>query len=230
VDSETAKLILAGITALAVVVWLTGFQFLVSSARKGQPETSIGDEGFEDSGSSKRNLVAGAAEVEGQADVLAARAASLLARGGLFPLVPLKIVEKSENHVRFERVEPGGEVRSGGGWLRQGQLSFVSLGGGRSRVEWAVELANMQWLLRLGALFQVAGLIAIIAGFWAILSYVVPSPDPSIRWQTVQMLQVSHLIWPPFLFGALYRRGRRDMAARLQALAHNLPYLGDETP
>lgn len=228
-DSETAKRVLVGITALAVLVWLTGFLFLISSARKARSGTSFGDEGFEDNGSSKQNVLAGTAEVDGPADLLAARAASLLVRGTVFPLVPLKIVEKSESHVRFEQVGPGGEVQSGGGWLRRGQLSFVSLGGGRIRVEWAVELANMEWLLYLGVLFQVAGMVAIIAGFWVIFTCVVPSPDPSIRWQTMQMLQVSHLLWPPFLFGAIYRRGRRDTAARLQALAHNLPYLGDET-
>jgi len=227
-DSDTAKVVLIGITALAVIVWLMGFSFLASSARKAQPEGGVGGSEVEDSGSSKTNVLTGVAEVEGQAGLLAARTASLLARLALFPNVPLKIVEKSDSHVRFERLEPGAEGQVGDRWLRQGQFSFVPLSGGRSRVEWAVELANMLWLLRLGALFQVAGLIGIIAGCWVILNYVVASPDPSLRWQTVQMVQVVHFLWPPFLFGALYRRGRRDVAARLQALANNLPYLGDD--
>jgi hypothetical protein len=228
VDSETAKGVLFGITALAVIVWLAALQFLLSSARKGQRQDNPDPPGFSDAARSGDNILTGEAEVEGQASVLSARAASLLARGSLLPNVPMKIVEKSDSHIRFERVEPGGEGQTSGRWLRRGQLSFTSLGGGRSRVEWAAELANMQWLLRLGAIFQVAGLVAIVGGCWAILTYVVPSPDPAIRWQTVQMVQVCHFLWPPFLFGALHRRGRREVVARLEALVHNLPYLGDE--
>jgi hypothetical protein len=228
VDTETARVVLTGITGLAVIVWLLSFRFLVSSARKGQPVQSGESVDSENAGSSEETLLTGATEVEGEPSALVARAASLLARGSLLPQVPIKIVEKSASHVRFERVEAGNEVQSAGRWLRQGQFTFVSLGGGRSRVEWVVELINMRWLLRLGALFQVAGLIAIAVGFWAIFTYVISSPDPAIRWQTVQMVQVVHFLWPPFLFAALYRRGKRTLSAQLHAWTNNLPYLGEK--
>jgi hypothetical protein len=225
VDSETAKVVLAGITALAVVVWLSGLRFLRSSAHRSPPREGLAVGEPEDAGSTGGTILSGSAEVEGQPASLASRAAGLLAREALFPGVPLKVVEKSDRHVRFERVEAGGPVQAAGRWLRRGQLSFDALGGGRTRVEWAVELADPPWLLRLGMLFQAAGLIAIVVGCWAILTYVVPSPDPAIRWQTVQMVQVSHLLWPPFLFGALHRQGRKQVAGRMEALAHNLPHL-----
>src|SRR5262249_33300367 len=48
-------------------------------------------------------------------------------------------------------------------------------------------------------------------------------------WQTFQMAQAVHFLWPPFLFGALYRQGRRA-AAQFEALAHNLPYYEVEPP
>ncbi len=85
----------------------------------------------------------------------------------------------------------------------------------------------MRWLLWLGALFQAAGLIALVVGCWAVYTYIVCSRDPNVRWQTMQMIQVCHLLWPPFLLGALYRRGRREVVSRFEALAHNLPYLGE---
>jgi hypothetical protein len=78
-----------------------------------------------------------------------------------------------------------------------------------------------------GALFQIVGLVAIVGGCWLMFTYVVASPNPDVRWQTFQMLQVGHFLWPPFLFGALYRRGRRETAAQFEALAGNLPYSGD---
>jgi hypothetical protein len=225
---ETAQMVLVAITALAALVWLTGLQFLISSARKEQRREPLDSTGSEAVGPSEGSLLTGAVEIDGQPALLASKAASLLARSGLFPGVPVKILEKSDGHVRFEQVDPYAHGQAAGRGLRGGQFSFLPLGGGRTRVEWVVELAAMRWLLRLGAVFQVAGLLAIIAGCWAILTFIVPSPNPAIRWQVVQMVQVVHLLWPPFLFGALYRRTRRLVAARLDALAHNLPFLGDE--
>jgi hypothetical protein len=227
VDSDTAKVVLAGIAGVAVIIWLSGFQFLVWTSREARDQTGEGDGALDEVASAEGTVLTGAAEVDGEPGQLAARTASLLARGALFPNVPLKVVEASNGHVRFERIETGGEGQAADRWLRQGQLSFSSLPGGRSRVEWAVELSNMHWLLRLGAMFLIAGLIAIVVVFWVLLTYVVPSPAPGIRWQVVQMVQVVHLLWPPFLCAALYRRGRRGVAARMQALANNLPYLGE---
>jgi len=226
VDTEVAQIVLGAISVIAAATWLIGLRFLLSSARNGGP--SEGDShGLVDSEVSPTRRLAGGAEIEGEASSLAAKAASLLAKGTVVPFVPLKIVEKTEDHIRFEVIVSDGTSRSGVGYFRKGQLWFTPLGQGRTRVEWAVELADRDWLLWLGGLFQVLGLIALVAGCWVISTFVVMSPDPSQRWQTFQMLQVSHFLWPPFLFGALYQRGRQVIAARFEALAHNLPYFGD---
>jgi len=215
------------ITALAAATWLIGLQFLWSSAKKGQPSEGTPHGRSEDSEASASRRLVGSAEVDGEASSLAAKAASLLAKGTVFPFFPVKIMEKSEDHIRFEPVGPGGGGQSPLGWFRQGLLWFTPLGQGRTRADWAAELTDTGRQLWLGGLFQVLGLIALVVGFWAIHTYVVSSPDPAERWQTVQMLQVSHFLWPPFLFGALYRRGRQEVAARFEALVHNLPYFGD---
>jgi hypothetical protein len=55
-------------------------------------------------------------------------------------------------------------------------------------------------------------------------AYVVPSPNPGVRGQAVQMVQVCHLLWPPFLFTALSRQPARMIQARVSAMIHNLPY------
>jgi hypothetical protein len=62
---------------------------------------------------------------------------------------------------------------------------------------------------------------------WAVFTYLVSAPEPAVRWQTLQMLQVVHFLWPPFLFGALYRRGMKEVTAQFEAVAYNLPYYGD---
>jgi hypothetical protein len=155
---------------------------------------------------------------------LAGRAAAVLAGGNLFALGAVKIVEKSEGHVTFERVGAGTTNQPANLWFRRGELRFTPLGTGRTRVEWAVEPLALSWLLRLGVLFQVAGLVALVVGCWAVYTFVVSSPRPEVRWQTFQMFQVVHFLWPPFLFEALYRRGPTAVAAQFEALANNLPY------
>jgi len=225
VDPETAQVLLLAITAVAVIVWLIGVQFLVASARAGRPAPRDEYAEADLSPSATTNQLTGSAEVEGQPGALAARVASVLAKGNLFGTI--KIVEKTEDRIVFERLGPGVVNQPASRWFHRGVLRITPLRQGRSRVEWRVELTNMGWLLKWGMLFQVLGVIAIVVGCWAIYTYVVSSPDPAVRWQALQMLQVSHFLWPPFLFGGLYRRGKREVAAQFEALANNLPYYGD---
>ena len=79
-------------------------------------------------------------------------------------------------------------------------------------------------LIGFGWLFVVLGLAALVGGCWAMFAYVVPDPNPSVRGQAVQMVQIVHLLWPPFLFAALSRQPARWISARVDALVNNLPY------
>jgi hypothetical protein len=223
-DPELARVVLATITVVGAVVWLVGLQFLTASAklRRAKQQEAPTEASF--AGEGQEGWLTGSAEVEEKAKALATRAATVLATGNLNTLGPVKIVEKTDDHICFERVGEGVANQPAGQWFRRGELRFTPLGSGRSRVEWVVEPADMRWLLWLGGLFQVAGLGALVAGCWAVYTYVVSSPDPAGRWQTLQMVQAVHFLWPPFLFGALYRRGARAVAAQFEALAHNLPY------
>ncbi len=55
-------------------------------------------------------------------------------------------------------------------------------------------------------------------------NYVLPSPNPGVRNQAVQMVQVVHFLWPPFLFAALSGQASRFLWARIKALVHNMLY------
>jgi hypothetical protein len=134
-------------------------------------------------------------------------------------------VEKTDDRIVFERPEAGIGNRSAGQLFRRAELRFTAVSPARTRVEWLVEPANLRWLLQLGVFFQILGLLALVLGCAFIHTYVASSPNPAVRWQTLQMLQAVHFLWPPFLCGSLYRRVLRAAPDQLDALANNLPYL-----
>ena len=111
-----------------------------------------------------------------------------------------------------------------GGWYRQGRLMFEPLGADRTRIDYAIEVSPARWLLVLGWLFQASGLIALIVGCWLVYTFCVSSPRPELRWQTIQMVQAAHFLWPPFLFATLYRQRRKWVLTSFEALVQNLPY------
>lgn len=220
-DAETAQLVLIGITGLGAIFWVVALNFLSRCSRRGQSTESLA---FGESWST--NHLIGGTEVDGQPRQLAARAAAVLVQGNQSFFGPVKIAEKTDDRIAFERLE-GLANQSAGHWFRRVELRFTPVSPARTRVEWLVEPANIRWLLQLGVFFQVAGLLALLIGCALIHTYVVSSPDPAVRWQTLQMLQAVHFLWPPFLFGSLYRKGMRAVPLQLEALANNLPYLKD---
>jgi hypothetical protein len=64
--------------------------------------------------------------------------------------------------------------------------------------------------------------IAIVGlGFW-LWNYAAPSAAPGVRTQAVQIVQLVHVLWPPFLFYGQWknqRRTARDTVANLLVLA-----------
>lgn len=218
---EVAQQVVFAIAAAGLVVWLISLNFLVKSARLMQLRNQ------EDAGEPlTQSMLIGSAEVEGDPKALASKAAAVLAKG---TLGPVKIVEKTDDRIVFERVDTGIAKQPAGRWFRQGELHFTALRPNRTQVEWAVEPAAFRWMLLVGSMVQLVGLVVLVGGCWAMSSYVATSPHPAIRWQSVQMVQVVHLLWPPFLFGGLYRRGIRGVKAEFEALVNNLPYFRESS-
>ena len=79
-------------------------------------------------------------------------------------------------------------------------------------------------LLAIGWMFQAFGLVVLVVGVWLEFTYILPSVNANVRGQAVQLFQVCHLLWPPFLFANLSRTQGRMIRARMEALIHNLPY------
>jgi hypothetical protein len=109
-------------------------------------------------------------------------------------------------------------------WFRRGQLRLTPLGDDSTRIDYALELKPLDGWLRAASVVQLAGLLVLVGLFWLLYTLVVPAPQPGVRWQVLQMFQVSHVLWPPFLLIALYRRWRQGVIAQFDTFLHNLPY------
>jgi hypothetical protein len=224
-DIETARIVVAVIAAVGAVVWVAGLQFLIGSARarSGQHASAEGDTGMVVD--RHEGWIAGTTEVQGDPGTLASRAAATLAKGPPYLMTAVRILEKTDDHIRFEGASDIMPNQAAGLGFQRGELRFTPRGADRTRVEWLLEPASMRVLMWLGAGFLVAGLLAVVVGGWAVYTYFASSPDPALRWQSFQLFQAVHFLWPPFLFGSLYRRASRAAAAQFAALVSNLPYL-----
>lgn len=225
-DEQTARWLLYGITAVAVIAWAAGARFLGRSFRgRAGGDREPGDHlrTFEQSSAT---TIRDSVEVEGSPEDLAAKATSLLADRGAGPAGPIKIVESGGDRLVVEGMRGTADPQSPSRFLRKAEFRFRPSGGRRTRIDYEIELSSGRGLMLGGMIFQMLGLAAIVAGFVLVSTYVVPNPDPAVRGQTFQMLQVAHFLWPPFLFGTLYRRGRNALREAFEVLLHNLPYYG----
>ncbi len=214
--ADTAQTIWAVGTIIAAVVWLLGLWFLVASSRRRETAPELPVDHFAQVEEVPKHAFLGTVEVNGPAPVLMEKAASLLVREAFGFL---KIQERTNNRLVFERIGP---VRAG--VPHWGRLRFLALGSGRTRIDYALAPPSSGWLLWLGGFFQACGLAALVAGSWLIHEYCVPSPEPALRTQAIQMVQVAHFLWPPFLCGALYRRRQRNVRQGYALLLQNLPH------
>jgi hypothetical protein len=216
-SAQTAHVIVYSIAAVACVVWFAGLQFLIASAREPRVEDQ-----FEGAERTNRLAIQGMAEVEGQPESLASRAASILAKGNVGQLGPLRIVSRTEESVTFEGDKESAGI---GRYIRQGAIHFARENQGKTRIEYALDVPHGKALLLGGMIFQVLGLAAIGVGFWLLSAYVADAANPAVRAQSVQMIQVIHFLWPPFLFGGLYRQRHGALRGAFDTFVRNLPFV-----
>lgn len=214
-STETAQTVMAAIGAVGALVWLCGALFLLASARTGGGAPAHVPDHFGHLEPPPRGWFLGSVEVPGEPRALAAKADALLTKGGA-----LRVTERGGDRLEFEQVGPGALL----GWgIRRGRLQFTGLGGGRTRIDYAAEPAVSGVLLGIGWLLQGLGLVALVGGGWLVYSLAATSPEPAVRWQTFQYVQIVHFLWPPFLFGGLNRTRRRILVGSFALALSNLP-------
>jgi hypothetical protein len=218
-SEEIARTVVIAITAVGVVVWLTSVAVMLRATRERQARALEAAERFEIDGEPVAGTIVGEADVEGQPEELSEKLAVLLARDGMGPLGPVKVLARDRQQVAFESCPTPGQVSFRRGWFR-----LTPTGASRTRVEYAIEAPSGQVLLIVGWVVVGLGLLALMFGVWLEFTFVLPSANPAVRAQSFQMVQACHFLWPPFLFAYLSRQPARFIRGRLDALVHNLPY------
>ena len=219
-SEETARTVLYAMTSVGAILWLSGLATLRMASREGHAVEAPDPDRFgPDEPRESGNVLVGAEVVEGTPAELSRRAAACLASEGAGWLGPIRVRERTDERVRFEAL-PGPAWNA----LRGGALRFEADSPSRTRVSYRAEIGGGRWLLVAGVLVQALGLVALFVGFWLARTYAVQAADLAARSQVIQMVQVVHFLWPPFLFAALYRGRRRTVRAVLDALVSNLPY------
>lgn len=226
--------ILVAIAATGGIIWVITAVWFVSAVRA-RPAADPGDlpptraRGVE--GPPGDDVLTGRVEVAGRPDELSARLAETLGRSGLGGLLT-RVIERTPDRVVFEVLSTPTQLaavsRGGGDSGRRpvrGEVVFSPYGSGRTRVDYALAKGAGAWMVLAGYVVLALGLVALVAGFLGLRAGAVPSTNPGARAQVVQMVQCVHFLWPPWLFGILYRRSQDALRNALTVLLGNLPYL-----
>jgi len=224
-EQRTAEIIFFAVVPVLLLVWLAGTRFALSRTRRPALEEQEPWPGpASEAGAGERDGIAGEVVVRGDAEPISRKVAGDLAAGTLFrDGSDARIIERTRDRVVFERLFGGRRPRSLPGG--SGRMTFRQEGG-RTRVRYALSGGNGS-LFRLIALlvcFGYGGLI--VAGVpLAIWLLVVRSEDPAVRAQTVQVVQMVHGVWPPFLIGGIFGKMRKRIGDRLETYLANLEHL-----
>ncbi len=230
---EVAEVIAATIGIIGGIAWLSGLRFL-SQTSKRLREVEGEDQELErlEAGDSPKpiGLVRGEQTIAGRAADLSKRAAAVLAESPVGWAGPIRILEQSDHLVRFESIPTMLTGRSNSiayqsdVTSRIGEIKFESVNENRTRVRYQVETASGQNILRVAWLIQLFGFVFLVGGIWLAFSVLIPSPNPAIRTQSIQLVQAVHFLWPPFMLGSLVRSRRRAVQTTLDVMISNLPY------
>lgn len=226
-STENARLVILAVAGVAFFAWLLGVLYLRRTLLQ-ERQAGAADLADPDlAGLLPKDWAFGTAEVSGPASRLLDRATGLLVREGQSIFGPVKVLRKTATEVAFASAGAQASQHRQARPFRQGLFRFHPLGPDRTRVDYAVQLGPLRTFLRVAVALQVLGLLVLVGGGWAMLTYVATAPEPAVRGQAFQTVQVVHLIWPPYLCVGLYRRCRHEILARFDAFAHNLPYVDD---
>ena len=222
---ESASIVLYGVTAIALAVWLSAFEFLRRLGRNQSEAGREATERFTLDAPPEGQVITEGMELKGEPQKLSARLAAVLARDGLSMFGPVQLTTVNYSRVEFESMgSPMGNRRSS---RIRGEVEFRPSRGGMTEAIYLIEMPRSRGLMAAAWVVQTIGLAAIVLGFWAVKTFVVDSPSAAVRAQAFQMVQVIHILWPPFLLGGLAVGPKRAARNQIHALVSNLPYLPD---
>jgi hypothetical protein len=219
-SEEVARAVVWSILIAALAVWMSAVRF-VARVRNSQRGSEAAERLVFES-QVESNQIVGQVTVAAAALGLAEKLARALAQPQVSQLGTIRVTRVEPDRVAFEQVEPD---RQAGLRIGQGEVRFVPAGPASCVAHYRLAMEHGRGRLFTAQLLLVAGLAA-IGGMWLVMEiYVIPNPSPQVRWQSLQALQVVHVLWPPFQLASLHRAGRAAAMARIEALLSNLPHL-----
>ncbi len=218
-DTQLARVVVATLLGIAIVVWLAAVRFVARARRSVEPAADDNRLTSIDS-ASPEGLLAGQVEVEASAVGLSGQLARVLSQPQGPALGAIKVLHVDDTSVEF--VQASSQPNCA---FHEGRVRFVPDGPRRAVATYVLDPVSGRGLLFAAQAMLVAGIAAIGITAYLMESYVVSSPNPAVRWQCVQSLQVAHFLWPPFMFAARYRARRRQAVDQIETVLANLPHL-----
>jgi hypothetical protein len=209
-NTQIATLIFAVIMLVGVLVWLWSLQMALGI---GRAPANRDWRLLEETPKSQVITETGARTVRGSPETLSATLARSLVQlnvgtfGSLF-----EIVGRTPERIVLKKTGPLLCNQPAGLYFSEAEINFQDLGNNTTRVSYVLgfdRLARRIKGVTLGIILGV-GLPALLIVGTIIWYFVLPSQNPAVQWQVLQTLQVSHALWPPFLFLWLYSAGRRQ--------------------
>jgi hypothetical protein len=209
-------MIFVSIMGVGVVVWLWS---LAKALQLGS--TKVQAERFSFDETPDTDVEAGEVTIHGDP----VRASKALVRSLRQPPVGMfgalfRVIEQSPDRLVVEKAGALICNQPTGLYFSEAEFRFEPLRDNTTRVSYRLGYKRIVRLFRRIALGIILGIglpVMLIVGTM-IGFFVVRSVDPAVRWQVFQTLQITHALWPPFLFLGIYSRGRRESRAFVENL------------
>jgi hypothetical protein len=220
-SEEAARAVVWLVTIVALGVWMSAVRFVarVRNAGRRREET---ERFVFDPRETRSNQLVGHVVVQAPVMGLSEKLARALAQPQISQFGAVKVTSVDADRVAFEQVE---RDRQSGLRIGAGEIRLLPAGPTTSVAHYRAAIEPGRGRLFAASIVLAAGLPAIGAMWLAMEYFVVSNPHPQVRWQSLQSLQLVHILWPPFQLAALDRASRTAATARIEAMLVNLPHL-----
>jgi hypothetical protein len=210
VNAEIAQLVFAVIMVAGFLVWVWSLQMALGmGSHMAKPDWRM----LQEEQPRQTNTESGARTVQGTPERLSAALARSIVQhhwGGFRSL--FEVVERTPYRIVLKKNGPLMCNQPPSLYFSEAELTFEPLGNETTRVSYVLGFDRLARLVKIVTLSIILGIglpaLLIVGGL--IWYFVLPSQNPAVQWQVFQTLQVSHALWPPYLFLWLYKAGRRQ--------------------
>jgi|GEM_PF-6068248 len=230
---QAAQITIVAIAAISLVAWSLAFRFLQRSERICRGKAEKDDDPFE----RPQTFGAELPQADDPYIITGERVVKIAAKKlaeGMPPrlldqtqmLGQVRLVSVTENQIDFEvLVRDRANMKSKRHVLLTGQITFEPISVSQTRIKYQLSPRRVRTLLSIGRIVNFLSLFLIAGLGWGLWAFVASSDDPGMRIQSVQMMQVVHMLWPPFLFGGIARRMHNSPKQEIETIIDNVVVL-----